>query len=165
MARRIRHVHDDRIGFYGLLHEAHGRLERVFAETLESRVGIASTVHEVLLRLARSPEHRLKVTELGAALDVTTGGATRLVNRVVAMGMATKRASRSDKRVQWVELTDLGRDVVERATRLHLADLQRELFDRTTPAEREVLATVFERLRTDDDDVPAAAPDRDRAAS
>lgn len=158
MVRRIRYVNDERIGFYGLLHEAHGRLERVFAQTLETRVGIPSSVHEVLLRLARSPEHRLKVTELGAALDVTTGGATRLVNRVVALGMATKRASSSDKRVQWVELTDLGRDVVERATRLHLTDLQRELFDRTSPQERDVLAAVFGRLQhTDADTVEQAS--------
>lgn len=151
MARRIRYVHDERIGFYGLMHEAHGRLERVFAATLEERVGIANNVHEVLLRLARSRQHRLKVTELGEALDVTTGGATRLVNRVVALGLATKRASTSDKRVQWVELTDLGRDVVERATRLHLEDLERELYARTTAEERAVLSSVFDRLRRDTD--------------
>ncbi|MFN0284778.1 MAG: MarR family winged helix-turn-helix transcriptional regulator [Kineosporiaceae bacterium] len=147
MERRVRYVQDERIGIYGLLHETHARIERVCDATIQRKVGISAGVHEVLLRLARSHDRRLKVTALGAALDVTTGGATRLVNRVVALGFATKEPDPADRRVQWVVLTPLGRDVVERATRLHLADLERELFSRLTRDERTDLVRLLTRLR------------------
>lgn len=146
MASRIKYVDDERITVYGLIHGSHARLERAFASTFDTKVGISNNVHEVLLLLARSPEQRLKVTELGDLLAVTTGGATRLVNRVVDLGFAEKSQSQEDRRVQWVRLTPLGCTVVERATRLHLADLQRELFDRISPEERAVLERVFARL-------------------
>lgn len=145
--RRIRHVDDERIGVYGLLHETHARIERVCETTLQHKVGISGAVHEVLLRLARTPGHRLRVTELGSALDVTTGGATRLVNRVVERGFAVKEPDDDDRRVQWVVLTPLGRDVVERATRLHLADLERELFSRLGDRDRAELVRLLTVLR------------------
>jgi len=146
MERRVRYVHDERIGIYGLLHETYGRIERACESTLQRKVGISGGVHEVLLRLARTPDQRLRVTELGAALAVTTGGATRLVNRVVAQGFAVKETDPHDRRVQWVVLTPLGRDVAERATRLHLADLDRELFSRLTDDERDDLVRLLGRL-------------------
>lgn len=146
MSARLRHVHDERIRIYGMLHETHARIERVCEVTLQRKVGISGAVHEVVLRLARTPGHRLRVTELGAALDVTTGGATRLVNRVVAQGFAVKEPDPDDGRVQWVVLTDLGRDVAERATRLHLADLERELFSRLTDTDRAELVRILTKL-------------------
>ncbi len=147
MERGVRHVNDERIGIYELLHETHGRIERVCESTLQRKVGITGGVHELLLRLARTPGNRLKVTELAAALAVTTGGATRLVNRVVAQGFAVKEPDPDDGRVQWVVLTPLGREVAERATRLHLADLERELFSRLTLAERAELVRLLGRLQ------------------
>lgn len=149
MSRRIRYVDDDRIRLYGMLRETHGRIERVCARTVAEQLGIAGNVHEVLLRLAHAPQERLRVTDLAACLELTTGGATRLVNRVVAQGLAEKHSDPDDRRVQWVELTALGRKTVERAARLRLAELDRELFSRLSERELRTLVTVLDRLNPD----------------
>ncbi|MGZ8734907.1 MAG: MarR family winged helix-turn-helix transcriptional regulator, partial [Acidimicrobiia bacterium] len=45
------------------------------------------------------------MSELACQLGLTSGGATRLVDRVVEAGLVVRTSCPSDRRVQWVVLT------------------------------------------------------------
>lgn len=138
---------DERITDYGRLVEAHGRLSRVLATGLRATADLPVSTFEVLLRVGRSPDHRLRMTELADQLVLTSGGATRLIDRVAAAGLVEKRRCDQDRRVQWVSLTPAGGEVLARTVPDHLDDLQRELVDRVDPDDLPTLRRALDQLR------------------
>jgi DNA-binding MarR family transcriptional regulator len=142
---------DERIRTFGLLHEAHRRLDRAFNGSLEHQCGISGPFFEVLLRIGRSPGGRLTMSDLAKQLGLTSGGTTRLVDRVVAAGLVEREACPSDRRVQWVVLSETGERKLDEALTIHLQDLQHELVDRLDPAELDVLERALDKLRACDE--------------
>lgn len=140
---------DERIRTFGLLHEAHRRLDRAFNCSLEQSCGISGPFFEVLLRVGRSPDSRLNMSELAAQLGLTSGGTTRLVDRAVAAGLVERESCPTDRRVQWVVLSSNGEHKLDEALDVHLQDLQHELLDRLDPAELVVLERALDKLRTE----------------
>ena len=63
---------------------------------------------DVMSALDRSPEG-LRMSELSAALRVSNGNVTALVDRLVADGLARREAVEGDRRVSRVALTERGR--------------------------------------------------------
>jgi DNA-binding MarR family transcriptional regulator len=141
---------DERIRVFGLLHEAHRRLDRTFNCSLEQSVGISGPFFEVLLRVGRSPGGRLNMSELAGQLGLTSGGTTRLVDRVVAAGLVERESCPNDRRVQWVVLSPAGERKLDDALEVHLQDLQHELLDRLDPGEIAVLERALDKLRADE---------------
>ncbi len=140
-------VEDPAITTYGLLLEVGRRLEVAFAPTITDHAGLPMPRFELLLRLARSPGETLTMSELAAQLRVTSGGATRLVDKVAADGLVVRRACTEDRRVSHVSLTDAGREVIGEALTWHREDLARELVDRLDPGEQEQLDRILGKLR------------------
>lgn len=137
-------IHDQRISDYSRLLETQRRLHRVLGARLRDEAGISVVWYEALLRVARSESGHLSINELGGAMDLTSGGATRLVDRLEAEGLVARMACPSDRRVQWIALTDEGRDVLQRATTSHVRDLD-ELF--SSRLDSEEMATFRSLLR------------------
>ena len=74
---------DARITAFGLFAEVYtGLMARFAAQLAEHRLSV--TEFEVLVRLLRSPEHRLRMTELAGQVALTTSGITRVVDRLSA---------------------------------------------------------------------------------
>ena len=138
---------DRRITTFGLFHEAHRRLTRAFDHSLAAHSGISSAFFEVLLRIGRSPGSRLTMSELACQLGLTSGGATRLVDRVVDAGLVARSSCPSDRRVQWVVLTPKGEQKLEDALVVHLEDLQHEMIDRLDADELSTLESALDKLR------------------
>ncbi|HSJ26826.1 MAG TPA: MarR family transcriptional regulator [Acidimicrobiia bacterium] len=139
---------DERISEYGRLVEAQRHLHRVFDRSLRARVGISSTWYEALLRLGRAPGRRLSTSDLGDALLLSSGGATRLVDRLAAKGLVERLPDPSDRRISWVHLTSDGLRILADATRVHLNDLEEHFVSRLDSAERETLTDLLRRLRS-----------------
>jgi DNA-binding MarR family transcriptional regulator len=142
-------VADDRIGAYGRLVETQRRLHRLFDRSLRERAGISIVWYEALLRLARSPEQHMPVNELGDALELSSGGATRLVDRLEENGYIERMACPTDRRVSWVGLTDRGTAVLEAATEVHVEDLEENFASRLTADEMATLRDLLRRLSPD----------------
>jgi DNA-binding MarR family transcriptional regulator len=70
-----------------------------------------------------------------------------LVARLVDAGHAERRTCDTDGRVQFVSITDEGRQVLSKALTVHLADLDELFTGRMTSAERETIVRVMERIR------------------
>lgn len=148
-------LHDDRITAFGLLTEVHaGLVARLSAHLAEH--GLSLVEFEVMVRLGRSPQQRLRMTELAGQVALTTSGITRVVDRLEREGMVRRQACPDDRRGLWAVLTTAARHRLAAALPGHLALLEREFTGRFPPPE---LATLLTRLRDIRDEVnPDAAP-------
>ena len=140
-------IFDDRITSFGRLIEVRARLDREFGRSLEEAHGLLQTWFEVLLRIGRAGEARLKMCDLANEIALTTGGVTRLIDRIVEAGYVQRTPSDSDRRVLYLELTELGRDILEAACCTHLKDLDEHMFSRLTRREAQQLDSLLEKLR------------------
>jgi len=137
---------DPLITTFGRLLEATSSLERRLGRTIESETGLPFTWFEVLLRVARSEGGRLMMSELSQQLALTTGGVTRLVDRIVEAGYLERVPAEHDRRVMYAVVTGEGRAVVERAATVHAAELA-GLFGGFSATDLARLDALLDRLR------------------
>src|ERR687888_196402 len=72
-----------------LLH-AHHQVTRKLDAELREEHGLPLGAYDVLLRLARAPEQRLRMTELAEKVLLSPSGLTRVVDRLVADGLVRR---------------------------------------------------------------------------
>ena len=137
---------DPLITTFGRLVEVCNRLELDLAREMESAADLPLTWFEVLLRLARSPGGQLTMGALSSQLGLTTGGMTRLVDRISAAGYVERRPCADDRRVWFAAITGQGRGALARAATTHLASL-RKAFSPFTPDDLTALDQLLDRLR------------------
>ena len=114
---------------------------------LEAESGLSLQWFEVLIRLARSPAHRLRMTDLAAQTTLTASGLTRAVDRLVAAGLVERKACEEDRRSTFAVLTAEGDRRIRKALPVHVGHLE-AVFDTTfTPKELETLTALLRRLR------------------
>jgi DNA-binding MarR family transcriptional regulator len=140
-------IGDERITLMGLLLETHAKLTRVLSAALEEACGIPLTWFDVLIRLGRSPDRRLTMSQLAAQVSLTTGGVTRLVDRIAEVGYVERQSCPSDRRSVYVALTAAGTEKLQEATAAHLEDLERHLLEPLDAEERAALAGALRKLR------------------
>lgn len=87
------------------------------------------------------------MSELAGQIAVTSGGVTRMIDRLSQEGLAERQACESDRRVQYAVITDAGRAKLEEAVGVHLEDLTREFTSRMSSDELAMLTDVMDRLR------------------
>jgi DNA-binding MarR family transcriptional regulator len=91
------------------------------------------------------PPHQMTPTELSHALLFTSGGLSKLLERLERSGLVRRERGTHDRRVTVVCLTDAGRDVQERAILAHLKNEQ-ELLAPLSQYERDVTAQALQSL-------------------
>ena len=131
---------------WGRLVEAYSFLDRRLGESLEASCGIPMTWFEVLLRLARAEDEQLTMGALTEQVALTSGGVTRLLDRMTKAGYVERRQCPTDRRVVYAALTAAGRGKIEEAAQVHARDLE-EVFASFSPQERRVLDGLLDRLR------------------
>lgn len=139
-------IDDERITTFGRLLEAHAKLWHQLDEELEAAVGLPLMWYGVLLLIARSPGGYRPISDLTLVTAFTSGGVTRLVDRMVRAGLVERRPCPSDRRVQYVGLTERGQDMLDRATEVHLGGIQEHVIDVLGADEAEVLASMLAKL-------------------
>jgi len=137
---------DPLITTFGRLLESYSGLERRLARTLEAEADLPLTWFEVLLRISRSDGRRLMMSDLSQQLALTTGGVTRLVDRIVDAGYLRREPAGHDRRVMYAVLTDDGLAAVTAAAEVHAAQL-REAFAGFSPRDLERFDALLDRLR------------------
>lgn len=144
-------VQDPRIRSFGLLLESYSSLTRLLDADLQASDGISLQTFEVLLRIFRSPEGRLTMSELAGEVSLTTGGVTRLADRLEKDGLVQRAACPTDRRVVHLGLTPEGQEVLAVAVEHHLASLQRRMFDRLAAKQLGALDVALDQLRQPQD--------------
>jgi len=132
---------DERIAAFGLFVEAFASvLARVEGE-LDGAAGVPVTWLEVLVRLARTPDRRLRMAELARQVGLSTSGLTRLVDRVEAAGYVRRESCATDRRGAHAVLTAPGEQLLRTALPPYLGSIQTHL---TGPLGADL--AIFERL-------------------
>jgi DNA-binding MarR family transcriptional regulator len=131
----------------GLFAEAYAGMSQAMEQRIEAASGLSSQWFEVLIRLARSPQQRLRMTDLAAQTTLTPSGLTRAVDRMADAGLVAREACPSDRRSTYAVLTPEGERRVMQALPVHVAHLE-EVFDGLfTEAELASLTDLVRRLR------------------
>ncbi|SNR67646.1 DNA-binding transcriptional regulator, MarR family [Blastococcus mobilis] len=107
------------------------------------------------MRLGRSEDCRLTMGSLAEQISLTTGGVTRLIDRMESAGYVQRVPCPTDRRVSYAALTDTGRAKLDEAAPVHAANLC-SVFAAFSDEERDMLDALLDRLR--------AAPEPGRAA-
>lgn len=139
-------IWDQRITSFGRLFEANAKLTHLLGQELEAEVGLPLPWYGVLLHVGRSPQGVRPIGELVNAIAFTSGGVTRLVDRMERAGLVERRPCPNDRRVQYVALTDAGRETLERATEVHLRGIQEHMVSRLEREERARLDLLLAKL-------------------
>ncbi len=139
---------EDLIREFGLLLGAAARLERLVARAFEERCGISHAMFEVLLRLDTFSQDDDDATmgRLACEMILTSGGMTRLMDRMVRLGLVRRYHSIADRRVQLAELTPAGREKLAEAKLVHTETLRRLFAAPLTQSERSALTTALAHL-------------------
>ncbi|MCE0488325.1 MarR family winged helix-turn-helix transcriptional regulator [Ornithinimicrobium sediminis] len=136
----------DLITTFGRLLEAGATLQRDLGRELERECGIPHTWLEVMLRISRSPDGQVPMSTLAGQLTLTSGGVTRLLDRMGTAGYVARVPCPTDRRVTYAVLTPTGQERLREASTLHTQQL-REVFDGFSPADLRSLDTLLDRLR------------------
>ncbi|MEU5887971.1 MarR family transcriptional regulator [Streptomyces sp. NPDC047461] len=119
---------------FGRLQGAANRLEYILGRALEVECGISHLMFEVLLILGRAGEPGLSMRAVAQEQVLTTGGATRLVDRMEAAGLVERAEDPGDRRGRLVRLTPRGEETAVAAARAHVENIRR-YFVAPLPAE------------------------------
>ena len=139
--------------FVALL-RAHAALTRRLNAQLTADHGLTISDFEVLLRLARAPERRLRRVDLARQVVLTASGVTRLLDGLERSGLVERDSCDSDRRVVYAVLTDTGQAKLAEAAGSHFEQIDEVLGARFDEAEREQLTSLLGRLEELDVDLP-----------
>lgn len=139
---------DPRVLLFGELTDATARLERRVDADLRAQCDLSLPWFETLLSLKRSPEGRLTMGEIAAAINHSDGGTTRLVDRMVEAGLLERTSCPTDRRAIHVIATDQGRERLDEALTVHVDVLAGAVTQSLSDAERSELARLLSKLRS-----------------
>ena len=137
---------DPRILVFGRLLGAANRLEYLLGRSLEDELGLSHTLFELLLVVGRAGGAGVPVRDIAQARVLTSGGATRLVQRAAEQGLIERRTSTGDRRVQLIALTKHGEDVLLEASALHARNVETYLTSVLPPDQAEMFAEAIRTL-------------------
>ena len=145
----------------GLFVESYAGLTQLNERRLEAESGLSHQWFDVLVRLARSPEQRLRMTDLAAQTTLTASGLTRAVDRLEAAGLVERQACPTDRRSTFAVLTREGDRRIRKALPVHVAHLEEVFATTFTPNELHTLTGLLRKLRDATNPCAAKASDPD----
>jgi DNA-binding MarR family transcriptional regulator len=137
----------DQITLVGLVLEAASGLHRAVSAPLERHCELAGQDFDILIRLARSPGSRLRMSDLAAQTSLTPSGLTRAIDRLAHAGLVSRQSCPEDRRGAFAALTDAGDARMREALEIHRAQLAELLEGALDPEEERALVTALRKLR------------------
>lgn len=120
-----------------------------------SWLGVSMAEYSVLALLGRAGRDGMRMSDLAKQRLISTGGFTRLADRLEHRGLIERNQATEDKRSYPAVLTPEDRTVLRQAWRQQHEDLRRTFFDRLDDDDLRDLARIWVRLRPDDEISPA----------
>lgn len=131
--------------FVALL-RAHSATTRKLSAQLTADHGLSISDFEVLMRLARAPDNRMRRVDLAQQVLLTASGITRLLDGLERNGLVERSTCDTDRRVVYAVLTDTGLAKIREASTSHFAQVDALFGARFDEAELEQLASLLSRL-------------------
>lgn len=109
-------------------------------------LGISLPYFSVLTLLLDADEHRLPMSRIARDLSMTSGGFTKLADRMARDGLIDRRGSSGDRRVVFAALTDDGLALAQKADGAYRAFLRDEVLGVVSLNDLSALAAIASRL-------------------
>ncbi len=119
-------------------------LEDHLDRQLQRDAGMPHIYYGLLVKLAESPQRRLRMTELAMHAKITRSRLSHAIARLEKNGWVRREDCASDKRGQFAVLTDEGRQVLRQAAPGHVAAVRNAMFDRLTPEQQKSLGEIMQ---------------------
>jgi DNA-binding MarR family transcriptional regulator len=121
--------------------------------------------YDALLELSRAPGGELRPVELEKQMLIPQYSASRLIDRLVDDGLAARRECKMDKRGQFVEITDGGRELQKKMWAAYSAAIEKHVGSKLSDADALQLCGLLDRLGCACEGSAAPLAARDTAAS
>jgi len=126
------------------------RLEITVWDRLDARLrerhDLSLAYFEVLHFVAQTPKAGLRVGDLAAAMKVTVGGTSKLVDRVESAGLISRAPDPADRRASRLSLTASGKRKLTAAARTYDREVAALLDAALDPSEQQQMHTYITRL-------------------
>jgi DNA-binding MarR family transcriptional regulator len=139
---------DDLITAWGLFHEAMNATQpKLLHGITPDGKDMAGPWFEVLIRLQRSPDHQLPMSRLAREVSLSTGGFTKLADRLEKEGYLERHNCSTDRRVVYATLTEKGLEFIGSARVSHVERLREYVLAPLGDRGVRQLATIARTLR------------------
>ncbi len=125
---------------------AHALLMNALDSELNAERGLGLTSYEVLLVLAGAPGRALRMSELADRVLLSRSGTTRLVDGLIAKGLAERRRCPNDARGYLAVLTEEGLRRLKDAAPVHLRGVREHFSGRLGITQLEAVAEAMEAI-------------------
>ncbi|MHA6626692.1 MarR family winged helix-turn-helix transcriptional regulator [Pseudonocardia sichuanensis] len=105
----------------------HGRLEEALEKALQAGFDLSVVEYTVLDTLARQDGWHMRMQQVARAAALSHSATTRLVNRLENRGLLSRYLCDDDRRGIYSQITEQGRELLERARPVHDATLKATL--------------------------------------
>jgi DNA-binding MarR family transcriptional regulator len=123
---------------------------RLLDEDLQRGAHMSLSAYTILLHLSEAPGRSLRMTELANRAYLSGSRTTRLVDELIADGLAAKERNAADGRGFDVTLTEAGLAALQRAYPVHLRSVRGRVLDHvdrsTLPCFAEAMRAIAESL-------------------
>jgi DNA-binding MarR family transcriptional regulator len=99
-----------------------------------------------LLELSRSPTGEMRPVELEKQMLIPQYSTSRLIDRLVDEGLAVRRECKIDKRGQFVEITEAGRELQKKMWNAYSAAIEKHVGSKLSDADAVKLCGLLDRL-------------------
>ncbi len=131
------------------------RVQQDLMDDIERRTGVLAAWFDVIVLLRRAPGHRLPMSALSMELEMSSGGFTKLADRLEQADLIERQPSEEDRRVVYAALTPSGLRTADRAVDIHIANLRSRVIDPLPAGAISSLRETFDGLHR----AAATAPD------
>lgn len=121
-------------------------LEDHLDRQLQRDAGMPHIYYGLLVKLAESPDRRLRMTELAMMAKITRSRLSHAVARLERNGWVRREDCPSDKRGQFAVLSDEGAEVLRRTAPGHVSAVRQAVFERLTPEQQKSLGEIMQIL-------------------
>ncbi|HEY6315605.1 MAG TPA: MarR family transcriptional regulator [Streptosporangiaceae bacterium] len=136
---------------------AHSRLVPAVEGDLRAAGQVPLSWYDVLLELNGAPDRRLRMSELGQRAVLSRTRVSRVVDELVAAGLAERQPDEDDGRASFAVLTARGRDALRRAWPVYREAIHRHLGAHLTAEQCRELAALLGRAAAGAETVTVAS--------
>jgi len=133
---------------------AHATVTRQLNAQLAADHGLTISDFEVLLRLARAPDRRLRRVDLAQQVVLTPSGITRLLDGLERQGWVDRASCSEDRRVVYAVITEAGLTKLQEARSTHVPQIEEHFARRLPREELASLVGLLGRLGDEGPDLP-----------
>ncbi|WP_433873278.1 MarR family winged helix-turn-helix transcriptional regulator [Saccharopolyspora sp. CA-218241] len=136
---------DEIVTWWGLVIEGYHVTQDRLMREIDARFGLAPASFDILIRLVRTPEQRMPMTRLAREAALSSGGFTKVADRLATAGLIRREPCETDRRVTYAVLTQRGRERAEDARQLCARVLRESVLD---PLGEDRAAALADAMRT-----------------